>query len=124
MIELKHKKYIIGIILFSALFMGCGQDHQARSLIKDFVKSDMSIEDFDILQWSDIQSAHFVSDSIIQVMRQRAVECRQVKPSTKYHQRTDDLKFIHVKYVTHKDTVKQTFYLDDAMTGIVSFKTD
>lgn len=71
MIELKHKKYIIGIVLFSALFMGCGQDHQARSLIKDFVKSDMSIEDFDILQWSDIQSAHFVSDSIIQVMRQR-----------------------------------------------------
>lgn len=124
MIELKHKKHIIGMVLLAALSVGCGQDRQARSLVEEFVKSDMSIEDFDVLRWSGIQSACFVSDSIVRVMRQRAVECKQVKPSTKYHQRTDDLKFIHVMYVTQKDTVKQTFYLDDAMTGIVSFKTD
>ena len=104
--------------LLVTLLTGCGQSHEARGLTKKFMATQMGISDYDVIQWGTLDSTFFVSDSMVSVMRQQMagkVKGGYATPSSK-------LLYLNVKYAIDKDTIKQTFYFDDKMTGVVSLK--
>ena len=117
--KLKH----LGLIaLLAIVFTSCGQAYKTHRLVKDFMTQDMHLIDFDVVQWSDIRPALFVTDSALQAIHSRAEKTQLVRKDLKYAPRTRRLNFIHVTYALGQDTVKQTFYLDDKMEGIVGVK--
>lgn len=118
-------KKLTGTLLFilSVLVMsGCNSDKGARKLIRHFIETEMQVDDADVQQWSDVDSTFFVSDSLIRVMRANGAS--YVRPQTVYNRPTAKLHYVRVTYATEKDTVTQTFYIDDGLAGIVGFKTD
>jgi hypothetical protein len=119
------KKIYSCIMLLSIILLsGCGQEHEIKTIVKDFMKDNMTLDDHKVIEWSKVGDTYFVSDSIIQVMHTHAEQDKLVKPNTSYMPRTEKLYFIQVKYAVSQDTIKQTFYLDDQMSGVVCFKKD
>lgn len=112
---MKHLEYII-IDIALLLFASCGQQQQAKSVVKDFVEQQLH-KDVSYLDFSDVDSTRVLSDSIIQAMRGRAEKSIQYQP---YQGKT--LMHIRVQYLLDKDTCSATFYLDKEMTGVVAFK--
>ena len=105
---------IIGILL---LFASCGQRQQAKSVVKDFMAEQLHRADVNYLDFSDLDSTHIFSDSLIQVLRQRAPE------GIEYQEwKGRNLLYIRVSYLNGTDTCSTTFYLDPDATGIVAFK--
>ncbi len=111
--------FIISLMVLAA----CGEDHQVKSHVKQFMSEQMLLPDYDIISWSDLDSTNHVKDSILQVMHTEAIKGKIVKAGTKYQRRTDKLNMISVKYAVDKDTMTSTFYLDDKLTGIVGVKS-
>ena len=105
--------YIIGITL---LLAACGQQQRAKSVVKDFVAQQLQ-QDVSYLDFSDVDSTRAISDSLIDVLRQRAGQ------NVQYQSRTGHtLLYIRAKYLLDKDTLSTTFYLDPQLTGVVAFK--
>lgn len=107
----------------SVLLLGsCGQGYDAKSKVEDFMADNMTLDDYDIVGWTELKSTHLVSDSTIRVMHARAEAAGTVKRGTQYVPRTPKLRFVQVRYAQAGDTLRRTFYLDEALTGIVAFK--
>jgi len=122
---MKHSRaYIIIGIMAMLLLASCGRQHQAKGLVKDFVKA-YATEEIDITSFSDLDSTKVISDSLLQEIRQRAqkdtlfkdVKLGSIPLST-------TLLFIRMRYQLPGDTLEQsrTFYFDRDLTGIVAFK--
>lgn len=112
------------IIASAAILASCGKSHNAKASVEAFMKSEMGIEDFDALAWSNIDSTFHLTDSMLTAMRKAAVKEKVVKGNPSYAKRTDKLNLITVKYVVGKDTLMNTFYLDDKLQGVVGVKND
>ncbi len=112
------------IIVSATILASCGQSHNAKANVKAFMKSEMRIEDFDVLTWSNMNSTSRLTDSMLTSMRNAAEKEKMVKANPEYTKRTDKLNFITVKYVVGKDTLMNTFYLDDKLQGVVGVKKD
>ncbi|MDY4409348.1 MAG: hypothetical protein SPE56_00735 [Prevotella sp.] len=111
--------FIIALTLLAA----CGNDQRAKGLVKDFMKNDMAVADYDVVTWSALDSTFRINDSTLSAMRQRAVADKLVKQQPAYTNATNKLLRITLKYaVNKKDTQQTTFYLDDKVTGIVGVK--
>ena len=111
--------FIIALTLLAA----CGNDQRAKGLVKDFMKNDMAVADYDVVTWSALDSPFRINDSTLSAMRQRAVADKLVKQQPAYTNATNKLLRITLKYaVNEKDTQQTTFYLDDKVTGIVGVK--
>ena len=116
---------IIGIGLL--LFASCGQQHQAKEVIKAFIdqhatdpsaRSSISIVKFD--------STKVLNDSVIQLMRAKADTIRRYQKSIKYAEGAAGQK-LYVARVTYSigDTeYNDTYYLDDQLTRVVAFKSN
>ena len=107
---------IIGIGLTLLLFAACGQQQQAKSVVKDFV-ADCLQQDADYLDFTDVDSTLSVSDSVITALRQqgpKGIQYAERKGKT--------LKYIRANYLVNDDTLSATFYLDAEMTGVVAYK--
>ena len=112
---MKHLSYfIIGVALL--LFASCGQQQQAKSVVKDFVQNQLH-KDVSYIDFSDVDSTRVLNDSIIEAMRSRAAKNIQYQT---YQGKT--LMHIRVQYLLDKDTCSATFYLDKEMTGVVAYK--
>lgn len=111
--------FIIALTLLAAY----GNDQRAKGLVKDFMKNDMAVADYDVVTWSALDSTFRINDSTLSAMRQRAVADKLVKQQPAYTNATNKLLRITLKYaVNEKDTQQTTFYLDDKVTGIVGVK--
>ncbi len=116
------KRFYIIICITSLLFASCGQQQQAKSLVKDFMKA--HVDDYSkvsFLDFYDVDSTRNISDSLIQVLHGRtpAHFSRQIN----YHPRGGQtLWHIRTRYMMDEDSCSATFYLDKEMTGIVAFK--
>lgn len=111
--------FIIALTLLAA----CGNNQRAKGLVKDFMKNDMAVADYDVVTWSALDSTFRINDSTLSAMRQRAVADKLVKQQPAYTNATNKLLRITLKYaVNEKDTQQTTFYLDDKVTGIVGVK--
>lgn len=110
-----NKYIIIGITLL--LFVSCGQQQKAKSLVKDFMSDQLHKSEVSYLDFTDVDSTHTFTDSLIQVLRERGakgVQYQERKGRTLLHLRT--------KYVEGDDTCSATFYLNPDAEGIVAYK--
>jgi hypothetical protein len=106
--------YIIGIAWL--LFASCGQQYQAKTIVKEFVEESLR-HDADYLDFTSLDSTRAISDSIIDVLH------RQASKDIKYCERKEQtLMFMRTTYLLDRDTMSATFYLDKELTGVVAFK--
>lgn len=118
------KKNFTLFILSVLVFASCGQEHNAKSCVRAFMKEEMTIGDFDALRWSKVDSTFRVTDSTLTVMREAAAASGLVKGNAAYAKRTNKLNRITLTYVSGEDTLVNTFYLDDELQGVVGVKKD
>ena len=98
------------------LFASCGQQHEAKSVVKVFMSEQLH-KDVSYLDFTDVDSTHFFTDSLVQALRQRA-------PQGIQYQQWNDRILLHIRaqYLEGNDTCSATFYLDRNATGVVAFK--
>lgn len=117
---MKHIYIIIGIALL--LFVSCGRQQTAKSIVKDFMEA--HVEDYSkvsYLEFYDIDSTRNISDSLIQVLHGRTPA--HFSKNISYQKRGGKtLWLIRTRYLMDEDTCSATFYLDKDMTGVVAFK--
>ena len=117
---------IMGIIVL--LPVACGQQHQAKSVIQDFVEqfanepsaySSITIVKFD--------STRVLSDSVIEKMRANADTVQRYDTKRiKYADGPKEGKLFvaRIKYSINGDDYSETYYLDDQLTHVIAFKTN
>ena len=122
---MKRFYIIIGIGLL--LFASCGQQHQAKKVIQEFVDqhavdpsshSSLSIAKFD--------STKVLNDSIINLMRVNADTIQRYRKAIKYAEAGSGQK-LYVARVTYSIAGKEycdTYYLNDRLTSVVAFKSN
>ena len=117
---MKHIYIIIGVALL--LFVSCGRQQTAKSIVKDFMEA--HVEDYSkvsYLEFYDIDSTRNISDSLIQLLHGRTPA--HFSKNISYQQRGGKtLWLIRTRYLMDEDTCSATFYLDKEMTGVVAFK--
>lgn len=116
----------IGTTLFAALLLlvtSCGQQHTAEGLVSDFIETNaLHPEKMIEREFQRLDSTRFVNDSAISVMQ--AKENDLFKSDISYEVATAGqmLYYLRVKYVYEGDTIRNTFYLDEQLEHVVSFK--
>jgi hypothetical protein len=99
------------------LFASCGRQQQAKSVVKKFMSQQLDKQDVSYLDFTDLDSTHALSDSVIQSMHQRG------KQGVNYLERKHrTLLYLRAQYLQDSDTLSTTFYLDPEATGIVAYK--
>ncbi len=121
------KKTLVAIValVVAMAFTGCNREKsKAESMVKDFLKENLVENDFKVMDFSRLDSTTFVSDSMAHMMRMKMANNPLFKPEMNYQKghKTRKLYFIRVKYRIEKDTILQTFYFDDELSRVVSFK--
>lgn len=112
----------LGFLMMVGVFSSCGNSYTAKGHVKDFMSEQMALSDVDYIAWSNVDSTLHLTDSMLEVMHNRALTSRLVKGKVGYQARTPKLNMITLKYAVKKDTLMATFYLDDKLTGIVGVK--
>ena len=114
---------IIGVSLL--LFTSCGPQADAESLVKDFMEKNIK-EGLKpkSLHFTDIDSTHAITDSIVISLRQQAKQAARYQGDIKYDSDEPFHKLIitRVKYRLDDEECSDTYYLDMALTRVVAFK--
>ena len=121
------KKMLVAIVALAVAmaFTSCNREKsKAQTLVKDFLKENLVENDFKVMDFSPLDSTTFVSDSLFWLMREKGSENSRFKQPLVFPDgpKTRKLHFIRVKYRIEKDTILQTFYFDDELSRVVSFK--
>lgn len=123
---MRHSLYIIiGVALL--LFASCGQQHQAKTVVQEFVdqhvaepsaRSDISIVKFD--------STKVINDSVILAMRTNADTIQRYKKPIKYAEGSigGKLYVARIAYTIYGVEFSDTYYLDDQLTRVIAFKSN
>ena len=120
---MKSRAYIIIGIGMMLLFASCGRQHSAEQTVKAFVEANMENGGKDISDrdFADLGTTRHISDSLIQVMRQRGA--RLFKSGITFPDAPDgELYYLRMSYVHEGDTLQNTFYLNQDLTEVVAFK--
>lgn len=117
---MSDKLLAVALVLVATVFAGCSGDRQERGLVRDFMKQSLGGKDFDVVEWSPVDSTFFVSDSMLQVMRSQAAS--KVQGEVSYVAPTAKLLYLRLRFAVDNDTLQRTFYFDDKASGIVGFK--
>ena len=119
---IRSRAYIIIGILALLLFTACGQQYQAKSLVKEFVKAH-AVEELEITDFTDLDSTRVISDSLFRVMQQNAASDPLFQGvDFSAAKATSTLLYIRMRY--QKDTLElsKTFYFDKDLSAIIAFK--
>ena len=119
---IRSRAYIILGILALLLFTACGQQYQAKSLVKEFVKAH-AVEELEITDFTDLDSTRVISDSLFRVMQQNAASDPLFQGvDFSAAKATSTLLYIRMRY--QKDTLElsKTFYFDKDLTAVIAFK--
>ena len=118
----RSRAYIIIGILVVLLLTGCGQQYQAKSLVKDFVK-EHATEELNITGFSDMDSTKVISDSLFQAMQQNAAKDPLFK-NVDFNGLGASPTLLYIRMRYQKDTleVSKTFYFDKDLSAIIAFK--
>lgn len=117
---------IIGVALV-LLSVSCGQQHQAKGVIQDFVdqyatqpseRGSISIAKFD--------STRILNDSVISRMRANADTIQRYRKNIKYADGALGKKLFiaRIAYTINGTEYSETYYLDDQLTRVVAFKSN
>ena len=121
----KMKVVITAMLVAVMAFSSCDKEKSAaKELVKEFLKENLVSEDHKVLYCYDLSTTKFVTDSMCQEMRAKMANNKRFKSDMHYAEgpASKNLHFIRVKYRVDKDTVYQTFYLDEQQTRVVAFK--
>lgn len=121
----KMKVVITAMLVAVMAFSSCDKEKSAaKELVKEFLKENLVSEDHKVLYCYDLSTTKFVTDSMCQEMRAKMTSNKRFKSNMHYAEgpASKNLHFIRVKYRVDKDTVYQTFYLDEQQTRVVAFK--
>lgn len=113
---------IIGVAM-ATLFTACSQQGEAESIVKEFIEQNaIAPEKMEQKVFAHLDSTKVVRDSLIKIMQNNKHEL--YKDNIKYPQQTSGrvLYYLRMKYVYEGDTLSQTFYLDENLQHVVSFK--
>ncbi|MBR4363488.1 MAG: hypothetical protein IKP33_00950 [Prevotella sp.] len=118
---------IIGVLM---LFLAsCGKQHQAESVVKDFMEahlvdpsslSDVTFRDLD-------STTTFRGDSLIQQLRKAAAASGRYQSNASYEApdgASNKLLFVRVSYRQKGEERSDTYYLNSSLTGVVAVKTN
>ncbi len=124
--SMNRMKIVITAMLVAVMaFSSCDKEKStAQKLVKDFLEENLVSEDFKVMYCYDLSTTRFVTDSMCQAMRAKMAGNKFFKPNIHYAEgpMSKNLHFMRVKYRIDKDTIFQTFYLDEQQTRIVAFK--
>ena len=113
------------IMVATLLLIGCDAEKStAKKLVKDFLKENLVNNDFKVMSFSALDSTKHITDSVFKVMRAEAAQDKAFKKDIQFAEglKTKKLYYIRIKYRLDNDTCLQTFYLDDQLTRVVSFR--
>jgi len=118
------------IVLFAfctILFASCGKKATVKSLVSDFMEQNMVDASLYDLKIGKIDSTRFLSADKINELRKLNGPEGLYKKNVKYTEggipRT--LTYVNVMLIKdgeQRDTVKQTFYLDQELTRVIAMK--
>lgn len=120
-------KRLIYIIIGVAplLFASCGPQADAEELVEQFMEQNMreGLKPSSV-HFTDIDSTHAMTDSIVVSLRQLARQARRYRSDLKYapDEPFRKLMVTRVKYELDDQEVSDTYYLDMALTRVVAFK--
>ena len=113
------------IMVATLLLIGCDAEKStAKKLVKDFLKENLVNNDFKVMSFSALDSTKHITDSVFKVMRAEAAQDKAFKKDIQFAEgpKTKKLYYIRIKYRLDNGTCLQTFYLDDQLTRVVSFR--
>lgn len=116
---------IIGIGLL--LFTSCGQQHQAKGVIREFVEHNLvnpsSCSSISVVKFD---STKVLNDSILNRMRTNADTIQRYQKSIKYDEGTvgEKLYVVRISYSINDTKYSDTYYLDELLTRVVAFKSN
>lgn len=114
---------IIGISFL--LFTSCGPQADAEKLVEDFMEKNIK-EGLKprSLHFTDIDSTHAITDSVVINLRQLAKQAARYQGNITYAPDEPFHKLIitRVKYRLDNEEYSDTYYLDMALTRVVAFK--
>lgn len=107
----------------SVLLVGCGKQHKAEGVIKDFLNENLVTQDYTV-SFSNIDSTKHVSDSAMTAMRTAANTNKHYKKGVKFGAKgnQEGCIFTRATIAQGRDTIVQTFYLDTEITQVIAFK--
>lgn len=119
------KRLIYIIIGVALLFASCGPQAEAEDLVEEFMEQNMreGLKPSSV-HFTDIDSTHAMTDSIVVNLRQLARQAKRYRPDLKYapDQPFKKLMVTRVRYELDDQEVSDTYYLDMALTRVVAFK--
>ena len=121
----KMKVAIAALLVAVMAFSSCNKEKTTtQKLVKEFLKENLVSEDFKVMDYSDLSSTKLVTDSMCQQMRTQMAGNALFKSDMRYAEgpATKKMHFIRVKYRVDKDTIFQTFYIDEQQTRVVALK--
>lgn len=121
----KMKVAIAALLVAVMAFSSCNKEKTTtQKLVKEFLKENLVSEDFKVMDYSDLSSTKLVTDSMCQQMRTQIANNALFKSGMRYAEgpATKKMHFIRVKYRVDKDTIFQTFYIDEQQTRVVALK--
>ena len=119
---IRSRAYLLIGILALLLFTACGQQYEAKSLVKDFVK-EHATEELDITDFSDLDSTKVISDSLFLVLQQNAAKDPLFK-GVDFNGKKASSPLLYIRMNYQKDTLElsKTFYFDKVLSAIIAFK--
>ncbi|MBQ7420395.1 MAG: hypothetical protein IJV17_06650 [Prevotella sp.] len=121
---MRHLIYILTSLPL-LLFASCGPQAEAEQLVEQFMEQNMR-EDLkpSSVHFTDIDSTHAITDSIIISLRQTARQAKRYQPKIQYAPDEPFRKLIitRVRYDLGDEECSDTYYLDMELTRVVAFK--
>lgn len=121
---MKHLIYIV-ISIAPLLFAACGPQAEAEELVEQFMEQNLreGLSPSSV-HFTDIDSTHAISDSVIVSLRQEARQSKRYRPDVKYAPDEPFKKLIltRVKYNIEEQECSDTYYLDMDLTRVIAFK--
>lgn len=114
-------------VLFTAalMMMGCGEQYQAKGVVKDFLKSNLTTTDYSVKRFSSVDSTRNITPQQVAGLRHLCTQLKAFKKAIDYpaYEKKDALKFTRMTLMVNDDTLNCTFYLDKSLQRVVAFKS-
>lgn len=122
---MRFKGFILSVAVL--LLAGCGQQHDAESLVKDFMKQNLKEPSaISSVDFERIDSTKRLNDSIVTEIRTFASKSERYRKDIKYPQEAIEktLIILRVGYRLNGEECSDTYYLDKNLTRVVAFKNN
>ena len=111
------------LIMTLLLLASCGKQYEAKTLVKEFVKANATKE-INIESFTDLDSTHVISDSVIMALRENVKTDSIFKKGTQLtaERKSQTLLYIRMRYLEDSLELSRTFYFNPDLDGIVAIK--